>query len=58
MSSRSRHSPVPLIKYDFNRATDRRREPRREWKEELYYFRDTTVGDVRTGFSSKIHDKN
>lgn len=55
--SRNRHSPVPLIKYDFNRATDRRREPRRELKDELY-FRDTPAGEVRTGFSSKLRDKN
>jgi hypothetical protein len=59
MSSRSiRHCPLPLVKYDFNKATDRRHEKRNESLDDLF-FRDTTPRDqVRTGFSLKPRDKN
>jgi hypothetical protein len=48
---------VPLIKYDFNRVTDRRRELRTEAYE--VYFRDSSSGgDGVRWLSSKPHGKN
>jgi len=55
--SRNKHNAVPLIKYDFNRVTDRRREPRQEAYE--IYFRDVVPGDrAMAWLSGKTHSRN
>jgi len=55
--SRNKHNAVPQIKYDFNRITDRRREPRQEQGE--IYFRDVSSAhdQVRACLSGKLHDR-
>jgi hypothetical protein len=42
--SRNKHNAVPLIRYDFNRITDRRREARPAQSCEIF-FRDTLHGE-------------
>lgn len=58
MSSRTLRSIVPLVRRDFNHAVDRRKEPRSEAADEIY-FRDTNTGfSAKEWVAEKLYDKN